>query len=262
MPSLQPVYQYIRHRLYAANSKGHGVHSPFLFDFIQRVLNDTTDYAEYAYPEQYRAKLLSDKSEYTAVDFGASARTGQLLRVDRTARISLQPPHWAQLLFRMIRYYRPGPVLELGTSLGVTTHYLALADPDQPILTLEGDPFIADRARAHFQQLGLANVTVWTTAFDERMPDALDELGQVGFALVDGNHRKEPTLAYVERLIPFLGDHSILVLDDIHWSRPMQEAWEQVKCRPEVRCTIDLFRMGIVLFRNDFHEPVHIRLRY
>jgi hypothetical protein len=94
------------------------------------------------------------------------------------------------------------------------------------------------------------------------MPDALDELGQVGFALVDGNHRKEPTLAYVERLIPFLGDHSILVLDDIHWSRPMQEAWEQVKCRPEVRCTIDLFRMGIVLFRNDFHEPVHIRLRY
>lgn len=262
MPSFQSLYQYFRHRLQAANAKGHGVHSPFLFNFIQHVLNDRTLYDEYAYPEQYRAELFSDTSIYTAVDHGASARSGQQLRVDRTARVSLQPSKWAQLLFRIIRYYHPGPVLELGTSLGVTTHYLALADREQPVLTLEGDPFIADRARTHFEQSGLVNTTVWTTPFDQRLPAALDQLGQVGFALVDGNHRKEPTLAYVDQLMPYLGNQSILVLDDIHWSVPMQEAWVQIQSRPEVRCTIDLFRMGIVFFRTDFHEPVHIRLRY
>ena len=262
MPSLESLYQYLRHQFYAANANGHGVHSPFLFDFIRQVVNDRTDHAEYAAPEQYRRQLLADASVYTAVDFGASERSGQQLRVDRIAKIALQPPQWAQLLFRVIRRYRPGPVLELGTSLGLTTHYLAMADTSQPVLTLEGDPYIADRARTHFNRSGLENITVWTTPFDEQLPSALAKLGRVGFALVDGNHRKEPTLRYVDQLMPFLDQNSILVLDDIHWSRPMQAAWEAVRKRPEVRCSIDLFRMGLLFFRTDFHEPIHIRLRY
>lgn len=255
--------QYLVHRIGAANSKGHGVHSPFFFDFIQRVLQDTGHQATFDKPEQYRLLLRNDRTRFERVDLGAgSKQKSNFVTVRSMADRSLQQAKWARLLYRMIEYYRPGPVLELGTSFGVTTEYLSLADKQQSVYTLEGDPFIARRASMQFQQDDLTQIKLIEGNFDDTLPLVSAQMGQIGFVWLDGNHRKEPTLRYVEQLIPYLHNDSILVLDDIYWSPSMQAAWQAIQLHTNVTATIDLFRMGVVLFRREFHQKSHIQLHY
>ena len=68
---------------------------------------------------------------------------------------------------------------------------------------------------------------------------------------IDGNHRKEPTLSYFEKLLPLVHNDSVMILDDIHWSKEMEEAWEEIKKHPSVKVTIDTFFQGFVFFRRE-----------
>ena len=263
MSLIRPALQYLSHRMRTANSKGHGVHSPFFFDFIQHVLPDTGPLPEFEKPERYRRELLGDDTIFSRIDLGSGSRKPmQSVAIRSIAQRALQPPRRARLLYRILKHYSPGVVLELGTCFGVTTEYLAMAQPTQPVYTLEGDPFIAQKARARFQQDGFTHIESIIGNFDEVLSDVLRKIGSIGFVWLDGNHRKEPTLRYLDQLLPYLSEESILVFDDIYWSKGMQEAWRSIQQHPRVGATIDLFWFGIVLLRREFREPVHLRLHY
>ncbi|HVZ25796.1 MAG TPA: class I SAM-dependent methyltransferase, partial [Sediminibacterium sp.] len=166
------------------------------------------------------------------------------------------------LLFRMVHYYAPSQVLELGTSLGITTAYLASANPLGQITTLEGAPAIAAKAQTHFNQLGLSNIRLVAGNFDETLPSVLNDLGKVDMAFIDGNHRFTPTVAYFEQLLPYVGESGFLVFDDIHWSSEMEAAWKKIQAHPQVTLTIDLFFVGIVFFRPEQKIPQHFSIRF
>jgi len=233
LESFRLVGQYTRHRWSCANSKGHGVHSPFFYSFIREVLPDTGALTAHALPERYRAELFLDKTTFQRTDLGGGSRKSlSVPSVRSVARRSLQPAKWSRLLYRILQYYRPGTVLELGTSFGVTTEYLALAASAESVYTLEGDPFIARRAEDRFRSDGLTRIRTVVGDFDETLPGVLSEIGQPGLIWLDGNHREEPTLRYVEQLLPVCSNHSILVLDDIYWSRGMQRSWKSIRQHP------------------------------
>ncbi|NJY64179.1 class I SAM-dependent methyltransferase [Salinimicrobium sp. CDJ15-81-2] len=77
---------------------------------------------------------------------------------------------------------------------------------------------------------------------------------------IDGNHQKEATLTYFEKLLPTIHNNSVMIFDDIHWSKGMEEAWEEIKAHPEVRVTIDTFQWGLVFFRRE-QEKEHFVIR-
>ena len=76
----------------------------------------------------------------------------------------------------------------------------------------------------------------------------------------DGNHRKEPTIDFFNRLVDIATSETVFIFDDIHWSKEMEEAWESIKADKRVRVTIDLFIFGVVLFRNEMSRQ-HFVLR-
>lgn len=76
----------------------------------------------------------------------------------------------------------------------------------------------------------------------------------------DGNHQKEATLIYFGMLLPLAHNDSVFIFDDIHWSKGMEEAWEEIKAHPRVRVTIDSFFWGIVFFRQE-QEKEHFTIR-
>lgn len=124
MDAYRQIGQYIRHWHRSANSKGHGVHSPFLFDFITRVLPDTGHGPQFSFPETYRKELLSDRTGFSRVELGGGSRlASKTITVQSVAKRSLQTARWSRLLYRILHQYQPGSVLELGTSFGVTTQY-------------------------------------------------------------------------------------------------------------------------------------------
>ena len=245
--------KFIRYWLTADNGKGHGVHSPFVFEFITKVLNDRSAYDCYRSIEPLRRQLLRQSAVVELEDFGAGSRMhpSYKRRVSEIAQSSLKPKKYAQLLYRMARYYRPASVLELGTSLGITTAYLASAGGDTPVTTMEGATAIAAIARNNFDRLGLRNITLREGNFDHTLPRWLQLHPRVDFAYIDGNHRQEPTLRYFNWLLPYVHNDTILVFDDIHWSSEMEAAWATICGHPQVTLTVDLFFIGIVFFRAE-----------
>lgn len=261
---VQLASRYLKYFLTASNGKGHGIHSPFVFDFIIHVLNDKRSFYAYDKIELIRKKMLHTSEILEVQDFGAGSVTGatKQRKVSEIARHAAKPQKFGQLLFRICNYYQPDTIVELGTSLGVSTAYLASGHAGSHVITMEGAKAIAERARQNFDHAGLKNIRQVNGNFDDTLGPLLNQLSSVDLAFVDGNHRKEPTLRYFRQLLTKTNDQSILIFDDIHWSKEMEEAWEEIKNDPNVLLSIDLFFIGLVFFRKDFKIKQHFTIRF
>lgn len=260
----QIAYKFLNYHFTSLNSKGHGTHSPFVFHFIRHVLNNKQSFPEYKRVEEQREKLLADSTLLTIEDFGAGSTISKSNQrtVASIAKNAAKPKKFGQLLFRMVREYQPKTILELGTSLGITTSYLSLAKPDAKIVTLEGSSAVAEKAKQNFQSLQLGNISLIEGNFDETLTTLVSGLSTVDFCFIDGNHRREPTERYFRQLLPKLHNDSILIFDDIHWSLEMEDAWQSIKTHPSATCSIDLFFIGIILFRKEFFEKQDFVIRF
>ena len=240
------------------------MHSPFVYDLIIHVLNDKTRYADYERVETLRSQLLSDATILQIDDLGAGSvkNNSKGRSIGDIAKHAAKPPRFAQLLYRLVRYYQPQHILELGTSLGITTQYMAMANPAASVVTIEGAASVAAVAQEKIKAAGITNVQLLQGNFDDLLPALLQKVHQPDFVFIDGNHRREPTVRYFEQLAAAAHNDTILVFDDIHWSGEMEEAWAQIKAHPAIRCTIDLFFIGIVLFRQEFREKQDFAIRF
>jgi predicted O-methyltransferase YrrM len=250
---------YLDYRLRA--KKLHGVHSPFVYDLSEKAIHQRGAKNAEAI-ENMRKKLLANPSKITIVDYGAGSRTGA--SNDRTissiAKASSTSIKMAQLIQRVISHLNLEHVLELGTNLGLTTAYLASAENRPQVWSLEGDPTLAALAVKNLQNLRLyAEIKVGK--FEDTLALALSEMRRVDFAYLDGNHRKNPTLDYFERILHLCGENSVLAVGDIYWSKEMNEAWEEIKQHEQVTLTIDLFELGLVFFRNDRQQTEHFTIK-
>src|SRR5687767_11054466 len=258
------AFKYLRYYFTAASGKGHGIHSPFVFEFITKVLSNDHPYKEFAGIEKLRNEMFLDNTIIEVEDFGAGSAVSKSTqrKIASIAKNAAMPKKYSQLLFRMVNYYKPNCILELGTSLGITTAYLASANPGAKVITIEGAKAIASKAKENFKTSGLENIQIIEGDFDQQLSSVISHLSSVDFAFIDGNHRQEPTERYLRQLMPKLHEGSIVVFDDIRWSREMVKTWENIKNLPEVRCSIDLFFLGIVFFRKEFGEKQHFTIRF
>ena len=261
---LQLGTRFLKYYATASNGRGHGVHSPFVFEFITKVLNDDRHFYAYQSIENLRQLLLSDDRQLTIEDFGAGSRVGKsnTRRVKEIARSSLKPKKFGQLLFRIVDYYAPDTILELGTSLGITTAYLASAKAGSNVTTMEGAGAVAELAKKNFHKLKLTNISIVSGNFDETLSDTVKKTGKIDLAFIDGNHRYEPTVRYYRQLLPAVHEYTVLIFDDIHWSKEMEQAWEEIKQDTMVMLSIDLFFIGLVFFRKENMVKQHFTIRF
>jgi predicted O-methyltransferase YrrM len=248
----------------ASNGVGHGIHSPFVFDFVKNVLNDKRWFYIFSPIEMIRKDLKGNHSLIHVDDLGAGSVVSKSNRrsVSEIARHALKPKKLAQLLFRTVNHYQPETILELGTSLGITTAYMAAANGNANVFTIEGSHSVAAIAKNNFRQLDIFNIHLIEGGFDSVLPQLLQKVKEVDFVFVDGNHRLEPTLRYFEMLLHHSNENTILVFDDIHWSEEMERAWKRIQQHDAVTCTIDLFFLGFVFLRKEFKVKQHFSIRY
>jgi predicted O-methyltransferase YrrM len=262
--TLTLVKKYVSYLLRSDNGKGHGVHSPFVYTFIKEVLNNKKLSPVVANIEQRRKVLEVNNQKIQVWDRGAGSRQTQ--QAERTirqiAKAALKPKKYSQLLHKIVAFYKPTQILEMGTSLGVTTCYLAVGNPNANLVTLEGAPNVATIAKETFQTLGLQQIKIMEGDFKDTLPQYLHSLDAVGLAYVDGNHKYAPTMEYFNLLVSKAKEDSILIFDDIHWSAEMEKAWLEIKASPEVTLTIDLFFIGLVFVRKAQKEKEHFTIRY
>lgn len=262
--SFQLALKYLRYYLTASNGKGHGIHSPFVYELINRVINDRREFYAFAAIEELREQLLRNHSRIKVEDLGAGSakKNSPEKKISEIARNSSKPPSYGKLLFRIANYYQSNKILELGTSLGISAAYLASGNSNSQLITLEGAHKVAHLAKNNFQHLTLRNIELIEGNFDTTLQRALDLLGSPDLVFFDGNHRLEPTLRYFELCLQHSNLNSIFIFDDIHWSREMENAWETIKQNAKITCTVDLFLMGLVFFRDSIKKKQHFVIRF
>ncbi|WP_445720277.1 O-methyltransferase [Flavobacterium sp.] len=251
------IKSYLKFLFHSKNE--HGVHSPFVYDLVTKCFYDNTKYPEYELVKSYRKSLLENKNTIEVTDFGAGSRvfksnTREISKIAQTAGISSKN---AELLFRIVRYFQPKSILEIGTSLGLATSALSLGTERAKIITLEGCPNTQKQAQVQLQSRSFGtnsnfqNIEFINTEFSSYFKTHHQSPITHHLIYFDGNHSKKATLDYFEALLPTISNDSVWIFDDIHWSADMEEAWEIIKNHPKVTVTIDTFQWGIVFFRAE-----------
>jgi predicted O-methyltransferase YrrM len=262
--AFQLAQKYFQYFLNAENGKGHGIHSPFVFDFIIHVLNDKKKYDCYDKIELLRKELLANGSIIEVEDFGAGSAVIPFKKraIRDIAASSLKKKKYAQLLFRIATYYESKTLVELGSSFGITTCYLACANVNSKVFTFEGSKNIAKIATNNFVNLSLKNIRLIEGNFEKTLSVNQQIMPNVDLLFIDGNHRKSATLEYFHFFLKKSNTQSIFIFDDIHWSKEMEEAWKEIQQHDSVTLTIDLFFIGLVFFSKDFKVKQNFTIRF
>lgn len=259
MKQIKFIVNYIMHFISARHSGGFGVHSPYLFHFIKYILDDKNQYYLFNDIEAVRQNLLKDYQPIKIDDFGTGKNRTQTLA--KIAKGSLKEPKYGQLFFKIIHRIKAKNVLELGTSLGITTAYLAGSSTNIKCVSIEGSKNIAAVAQQNFDMLNLSNIEIVCDDINKRLTQVIDGFKTLDFVFIDANHKLPEAYIYFEKCLPKINENSILVMDDIYWSDDMKKAWNMVKNHWCVTATFDLFDIGIVFFKPELNKK-HYKIRY
>jgi predicted O-methyltransferase YrrM len=186
------------------------------------------------------------------VDFGTGGK--QQTSIADITRTSLKAARYGRLFYRLTDYIKARNILELGTSLGLTSSYLASPSSAARMVSLEGSEQLATIAKKNFKLLGIENIEIVTGNIDQTLTGVVDDFSQLDLVFIDANHTSEAVLNYFEQILCKIRSESIVIVDDIYWSPDMEKAWKILKQHPRVTSTIDLFELGIVFFNEDLHR--------
>jgi predicted O-methyltransferase YrrM len=236
----------------------HSVHSPFIYTLVDKVFRNRDEHEAFRVMDMLRKKLLAKSQVIEVTDFGSRANhheyTHRFERVASIVRNSSINERNGRLLFRLVEYFKPHIIIELGTSVGISTLYMALACPEAEVLTIEGCTTKSEQAAANFSALNVTNIAQHIGRFDIVLPDVIAPAGKLDFAFVDGNHTYQATIANFETLLTIAHNDTVFIFDDIHWSAGMQKAWEEITDHERVTVSIDLFRMGLVFLKKELSK--------
>jgi predicted O-methyltransferase YrrM len=257
---LTRVSEWMQYQLKAKGADS--IHSPFVFELYQEVIAYPYSFSVFEELEEARQKLLNDKSLLEWKESGAGRPVRQK-SVAQIAGSSLMPHRKAAFLFKLCRWFKPQAIIELGTSLGLTTAYLASAR-NSPVYTFEAVDSLGPESVKLWTSLNLNNINRISGPIEKMLPDFLKSRDAVSWelAVVDANHQYLPTMQNFKLLNQARNGRPVcLVFDDVYWSVEMKTAWEEIKEHPDVDVSLDLFDFGIVFFRPESSKE-HFILRW
>jgi predicted O-methyltransferase YrrM len=227
------IYNYFIYRLKAVNE--HGVHSPFVFDLLMNVIYNKNEYYSFQKIEKVREELFSSK---------------KIIEISKIAKPYTLPAKYSQLLFRLVNHFMPSQIIEVGTSFGFNTAYMASANSGNSIITIEKDQEIAEIAKQNFKQLKLKNIEQKTGSVDVILKTIVANYQNLVFVCFDGDHCKQDVLNYFYICVENVTEESVFVFENMYLSAELIEAWKEIKNDSRVTVTLDMFFMGIVFFRK------------
>lgn len=257
------TYEFLKYQLFAKSIKT--IHPPFAYDLIQHLKNRDISAHDKKAIFSIKRKAANNNNIIEHTDMGASAKGRKYVRsfkkvADMAAKSGISHKY-GRLLYHLVNYFEPENIIEMGTSLGISTLYLSLANKKANIITIEGCAETARVAQNYIKKGGGNNVKVYVGGFQSLLPHTLEGMPAVDFVFFDGHHKYEPTMEYFRKSKPFAHDNTVFVFDDIHWSREMHKAWRHIIHDKDVTLSLDFFQLGIVFFKKGISKQ-NLIIRY
>lgn len=259
--NLHQLIHFIKHTL-TAKRRGHGVHSPFAYRLCEEVFYNELSFYQFNQLNQLRKELLNNQQVIQVEDMGAGSRVlnAQQRLVSQIAAKGISTRKQSEIMFRLANFINATCMIELGTSLGLNTLYLASVNSKARLVTIEGSKQLWAFAKTLASKNKVQNCEYINENFDTALPRLLESINVLDFFYVDGNHTYEATLRYFQLGLSKHGPNSVFVFDDIYWSPGMTKAWDVIKKHPSVTLSIDLFYVGLVFFRKEIKQNVSLKL--
>lgn len=250
------ILKFIKYKLFAKHGKGYGIHSPFLYSLLTETVFNKINNSDFEAIERIRKVLLKNSSKIKVSDIGAGSKKmkSEIRKISDTVLYSAIKPKFGKVLYNLAKRFNPKTVLELGTSLGISTLYLANAVKNSKIYTIENCAETAKIAAENFKMSKLKNIEQYVGNIDEILPQLISSADNFDFVFFDANHKEEPVLKYFNLCLSNSTEKSIFVFDDIHWSKGMENAWNKIKACEKVTLSVDLFFFGIVFFDENLSK--------
>ena len=230
----------------------HGVHSPFVYKIITECFYKKTSKDNVLLFKKIKNSLTTNHTNIEVSDFGKGSKffKSNSRKISDIANIAGISSKKALLLIRLVQYFNPKYVLEIGTSVGLASCALSIGNFNSKIITLEGCENTAKVAENTFRKFQLKNIQLAVGDFKNTLPNVLNSVS-FDFIYFDGNHQKEATLNYFNTCLKTVTNNSVFIFDDIYWNPEMLETWEIIKQHPKVTVTINTYFWGIIFFRNE-----------
>lgn len=241
------IYRSIRYR------KGFGVHSPFVFNLITKVIEEKCSYYSFEDIELIRKRLLFKEELITYPDRQQKGKVKSRPIGEIVAREAIRPKHGA-LLFRLTNYFKSQHILQLGPTMGLSTLYLTSYAAGVKCIALENVVEFAQIARQVFGKLAFNPIDLRTGNYKDLLPQALKDMETVDFVFFNTLYEQQNNLWLFNECVRYAHNDTVFVFEDIKASRKMRELWDEIRIHPEVVVTIDLYSMGIVFFNKKLHK--------
>ncbi|HSH53199.1 MAG TPA: class I SAM-dependent methyltransferase, partial [Bacteroidales bacterium] len=262
--TLKFALTFLKYIFFAKHKKGHGIHSPFVFDLITNVFNNKNIDDDLAQILHLHHKYKQSNKPLVFNEMGAGSNTATMAQLKakknkipqivsttegKTIRNSSVTIKYGSLIYRLVKYFKPENILEIGTSVGISTLYIARGAPESNFTTIEGVKEKIQIAKKITQEMNLQNIQFFCNDFDSGIPIILKKIKTLDFCFFDGNHTRKATESYFNMCFEKAHNNSVFIFDDIHWSADMEKAWNTIIKHKKVSLSIDLFRLGIIFFK-------------
>lgn len=214
------MLSYLRYLLQRKSE--YGIHSPFVYEFMRKVLNDSGSNRDY--DTIYRISRLLDKRKH--INYYLRKRS--------------------RLLYRMVRYFEPDSVVSFGKTSALNTAAMALGHLQSKVYLEESTDFLDT-----LNSMGVVNVSlIQPEEFDSEHFKQLNS----GFVFFGHNSFEDDTWDYLGDCLNHKTSDSVFIFEGIHRTRDMEDAWEEIKGNEDVSVTFDLYCVGVVFFREGIEK--------
>ncbi len=223
------IYRFLRFR------RGFGVHSPFAFNLITKVIDERCPYYCFDRIDIIR-KQIKYKSEYNSKS---------LIKVSH-----------GELLFRLMNYIKPRKILQIGGDCISSLYYNAYSSGLQSVLLKD------DREDAEISEWAFSNMNI---RLEERFGEYSNTLDEVFksipvfdfvFFNCSGNSNSISELFY--KCLKHIHPDTVFFIEGIRDNKNMRSFWKEIKNMPEVVLTFDMYNIGFVFFNKRLYRKDYI----
>ena len=251
-------YEYIK---YLVKGQGrHQIHSPFVYDFVDVCIKKKIEKNDRLFLNEFIYLLNNNNEEYDFDFYGAGSRNKKTYTKikDFAEKASSKGKKW-KLLYNVTKHYNPKRILELGTNFGLGTLAFRLGSPNSQITTIEGSKTIYSINQKNFEHFNINDLTFINNSFESFLSN-IDKI-KYDIIFIDGDHKGQALLENLNKLIANSYDNTLIIIDDIRWSKDMYLAWKQIIDDKRFNLTMDLFQLGIIA-KMPSKEKEHFIIKY
>ncbi len=235
------------------------VDSPLVYQLCLDIQSAHDAKTQFKKIEDKRAQLLMDNTLINVQSLGSQSKVNrsEIRSIRQIALSSVSPRNKCELLYGLVKTTKAKTVLELGTSLAISTAYVAAVDRVDYIKSVE------DSSKIHSYNENLAHnskINMIQSDFQSYIENELNNKAKYDCIVLDGRHDEIATISYVNQLINLLNPNGIIIVDDIYWSNGLMNAWKTLRNDYRYNLKIDLFYYGVLSNQASIKEEIDLKL--